>query len=429
VWCFVCKIGLNAHFVHFLSTETGLPMRKNRSITAMVALPLMLACAGAHAASSYQMAPITPASTQSANGESLINWSYTNLINATGQTAGTVTANGKVAFLPATVGADGVVVSHSVTSGTQAYLADENGVKTLGTLGRSTSYAAAINNQGQVVGTAQNEVFNTTSTLSLGGQSWTTVSDARAFLYSNGQMHDLGTLGGSTSSATAINNKGVVLGQSTTAGDQQVKMFTYSQGTMTALNTAAGAVGAAINDQGQVTGELNGQAFLYQNGQLTSLGKGGGLMSQGVALSSAGQVTGNVMFEGGLYQAFLYDQGTFTLLGGLPALNNITFSEARSVNNQGNVVGSSLFGSYEQHGFLYRDGQMIDLNTLVDSSIANNVTLTDALSIDDTGAIVAFGSNGLRYRLTPTTAVPEPQSLILMGLGLAAMAAWRRRRT
>jgi probable HAF family extracellular repeat protein len=46
---------------------------------------------------------------------------------------------------------------------------------------------------------------------------------------------DLGTLGGSSSNPTAINNKGQVIGGSLTAGDLASHAFLYSDGTMTDL--------------------------------------------------------------------------------------------------------------------------------------------------------------------------------------------------
>ena len=66
----------------------------------------------------------------------------------------------------------------------------------LGTLGGIFSVAVAVNEQGQVVGTSQ-----------------TAARESHAFLWENGVMTDLGTLGGGTDSfAQAINNSGQVAG-------------------------------------------------------------------------------------------------------------------------------------------------------------------------------------------------------------------------
>ena len=61
-------------------------------------------------------------------------------------------------------------------------------VTDLGTLGGSSSYATCINNSGQIAGEA--DTTNTT----------------HAFLFSGGNMTDLGTLNGGESQATSINN-------------------------------------------------------------------------------------------------------------------------------------------------------------------------------------------------------------------------------
>ena len=106
-----------------------------------------------------------------------------------------------------------------------------------------------------------------------------------AFLYSNGTMAYLGTLGGSWSYATGINDSGQVVGWADTSSTQHA--FLYSNGTMTDLgafpggNSWSGA--SAINASGQVVGYSTVSsgyeyAFLYSNGTMTDLGTvpGGG---------------------------------------------------------------------------------------------------------------------------------------------------------
>ena len=70
-------------------------------------------------------------------------------------------------------------------------------------------------------------------------------------------MTDLGTLGGTNSYAIAINDRGQVVGYSGTDRGMTGHAFLYSDGAMTDLGTLGGAVGSwasAINDRGQVVG-------------------------------------------------------------------------------------------------------------------------------------------------------------------------------
>ena len=91
----------------------------------------------------------------------------------------------------------------------------------------------------------------------------------QAFLYSNGAMTSLGTLGGSgtSSKATGINNTGQVVGFSNTAGEGEgnanYQAFLYSNGTMTNLGTLGGtfSVGSAINQVVAVQGEAKQAAM------------------------------------------------------------------------------------------------------------------------------------------------------------------------
>lgn len=79
--------------------------------------------------------------------------------------------------------------------------------------------AYGINDNGQVAGSSYIE--------NLG---------PHAFLYSEGVMQDLGTLGGAVSYAFGINNNGQVTGYSSANG---YHAFLYSDGVMTDLNTFA----------------------------------------------------------------------------------------------------------------------------------------------------------------------------------------------
>src|SRR6185369_8175765 len=67
---------------------------------------------------------------------------------------------------------------------------------------------------------------------------------------------DLGTLGGSFSSPSAINNSGQIAGYASLAGDETNHGFLYSGGVITDLGTLGGSYSAAwaMNDSGQIAG-------------------------------------------------------------------------------------------------------------------------------------------------------------------------------
>jgi uncharacterized membrane protein len=96
-----------------------------------------------------------------------------------------------------------------------ADLRSSNGnLRDLGTLGGNGSVAWAINNAGQVTGNALNDIpddFNGFGDFGIVGATQT-----HAFLWQNGVMQDLGTLGGPDSGPFAINQQGQVVGMAAT---------------------------------------------------------------------------------------------------------------------------------------------------------------------------------------------------------------------
>lgn len=130
----------------------------------------------------------------------------------------------------------------------------------LGTLpAGKMSYATAINNRGQIAGTAEYQWSE------WGG------GPEHAFLYEKGVMKDLGTLGGASSRAFGINERGHVVGASDLAegNPDGEHAFLYADGVMHDLGTLApGSSSRArgINNLGLVVGSYSlntGRSFIY----------------------------------------------------------------------------------------------------------------------------------------------------------------------
>src|ERR1700747_3386215 len=95
-----------------------------------------------------------------------------------------------------------------------AVLWENDKIHDLGTLGGTASFATVLNDHSQVIGEALNSVPDPLSILGLG--DGTTLAQTRAFLWERGKMHDLGTLGGPDSWAMFVNDRGQVAGTSYT---------------------------------------------------------------------------------------------------------------------------------------------------------------------------------------------------------------------
>jgi len=179
---------------------------------------------------------------------------------------------------------------------------------------------------------------------------------------------DLGTLGGPTSNAWSINDRGQIVGWSTLPGAATWHAFLYSEGRMIDLGTLAGgnSEARAVNDSGEVAGSSDGTAFLYHDGAMQDLGTLGGISSTAYGINSARWVVGNSIptFDTPYADAFLFCVGEMIDLGTLGGIG----STAYGINDAGQVVGFAADLFQQVHAFLY-NGQMIDLGPGAASAI------------------------------------------------------------
>jgi probable HAF family extracellular repeat protein len=299
----------------------------------------------------------------------------------------------------------------------RAVLWQNGSITDLGTLpeGGYESGAQSVNSRAQVVGWAQNTVPDP-----YGMALWSNIFNnynpypyayqMRAFLWQNGVMQDLGTLGSGTDAyGMAINERGQVIGISYTNSAPNEVMtpcsigsaiptqdpFLWENGKMTDLGTLGGTCGQpqAINNQGQVVGtsDLAGDQvshpFLWSKEHgMQDLGSLGGSMAGAAMINDFGVVVGgSTLVDNPQGDAFLWD-------GSMHDLGNINgCSLAFSINNSGQVVGSWGNNGCTQGGFLWENGgPMVDLNTLISSKSGFSVVLVR--NINDLGEITGRGA-------------------------------------
>jgi probable HAF family extracellular repeat protein len=189
-------------------------------------------------------------------------------------------------------------------------------------------------------------------------------------------MRDLGTLGGTSSVAQAINDHGRVVGTSTTATGE-THAFAWANGRMRDLGLAAFATANDLNERGQVTGGVPvGEAYhayRLRGGHLTDLDTADVPYSEGVAINETGQVAGNsAPAQAQFNHGFLWSRGRRIDLGALGG----GFSSAAGINDHGAVVGQSTTTDGPMRGFVWRHGVMTALGVLADGengSRANDI--------------------------------------------------------
>jgi probable HAF family extracellular repeat protein len=263
------------------------------------------------------------------------------------------------------------------------------------------------------------------------------------FLWQDGEMIQLPTLGGNNGVAMAISNRGEVAGFAETSTSDpgcpapQVLQFepaVWEKGMVHKLPTFAGdpdGVAQQMNDNGVVVGgsgtcaAFNANflynlvpihALLWEKGKATDLGNLGGKTGQAGGniaydINNQGQVVGNSDLPGDTtFHAFLWTRKTG--MQDLGTLSGDVASFSISINNAGSAVGGSLDAKFNPRAFLWEKGVMTDLNTRILGH--SSLYLLTGCSINSRGEITGLGVTATgeihTYLATPTQSVATSES-------------------
>ncbi len=272
----------------------------------------------------------------------------------------------------------------------------------LGTLGKPDGNSwinwGGINNSGEAVGMSE------TSTPDPDGEDvcgFGTYLTCVPFFWRDGHMSALPTVGGNNGQASAINDRGEVAGYAETpvvdSGCPPYKTtlaVLWERGNAQSLPTVGSdpdGVAFGINDQGQAVG-YSGNCFfathavMWKNNTAFVLQDLGGTLSNvAYVINNLGQIAGKVRSADGThYVAALWQpDGTLTTHEPLPGDLD---AFATGINNRGQVVGNNFDSSFNwSHGFIWQNGVMTDLNTLIPAD--SNLFVISASNINERGQI------------------------------------------
>lgn len=301
-----------------------------------------------------------------------------------------VTVVGPAGSLPTGINQAGAVVGFTRVSPTseRAFVNYGRGPIDLGLRGGTSNVAVAINDKGEVLG-------NVT----------TASGQLRGYVYSRGSFRPIAGVAGQHTRFIDINNAGYILATSAPVGDSTSG---NPRGYLRAPNGTYRDIGTlpypnpttqpeALNNRNQVTGE-SGQlilpeipfyAFVWSRGAMRQLGSFGNTPNYGLDINDRGQVAGYTAtgtFREAL--ATIWTHGRPTLLDTRAPTPGGRFSTADAINNHGHVAGNSDFlGPY-----IYRGKRMESLNALIDPRSGWRIGFVRG--INDAGQIAADASRG-----------------------------------
>jgi probable HAF family extracellular repeat protein len=252
-------------------------------------------------------------------------------------------------------------------------------------------------------------------------------ADSRSNALPGYAVTDLGTLGGTLSFATGINDRGWVDGFSNLKGDVEQHAFLWRRGVMTDLgtlggpNSGVGFWGQAPNDHGAIAGtgesstidpnneqfcasfnsffsapatQYECRPFLWRDGAITALPTFGGNNGTANQINDRGQVVGAAETTALdptcatptlTRLPALWENG---VIHKLPVMPGDDSAVANAINESGQAVGISVgtcTGS-PAHAVLWEHGKVTGLGSL------GGTAFDEATSINNQGQVVGFSS-------------------------------------
>jgi hypothetical protein len=221
----------------------------------------------------------------------------------------------------------------------------------------------------------------------------------------------IATLPGTGTLFNSINDSGVVVGN----GGVPPTGFVFAGGSYSSF--AAGCAAADINDQGDVVGYCNGQAFLQKSGNTPmALNPPGSAFNVAGGINDLGQIVGQEQI-GGVDSGFLRNiDDTYSIVSYPGAL----VTGLLKINDQ------SVFIGFFEDSF----GDSFDFYGTVGNLIPFSIPNATVNGINDENQIVGsyVDSNGVTHGFISSIA-PEPSSSLfgLAGISVLAILKLRRR--
>ncbi len=252
------------------------------------------------------------------------------------------------------------------------------------------------------------------------GWMLSTSNTFHACLFNGRETVALGLLPGHNESAAAAVNGSdppVVVGksQNNVTGPQTAIRWIDGKPEALVLPLPPYGVANAINDAGVIIGWMGPSAgrhaFIWNDGNVIDLGViPGGSSSEARGLNNRGDVVGSgiVPLPGGgnTRHAFVYLDGVMTDIGTLPGFNR---SDAYDINDGRVVVGHcSNTNNASFAAFVWKDGVMTALDDVVTSD-QGQVEVNLAYAINNTGQIAGsgeFDNEEIALLLTPVPPIP-----------------------
>jgi probable HAF family extracellular repeat protein len=204
------------------------------------------------------------------------------------------------------------------------------------------------------------------------------------YSYSVQEIPSIGA--GFISAASAINDNGDVTGEA--EGQAYYTLFSYRNGVSTSFGPRSSDLSAtsdAIDNNGAVAATISGnqgsKATIYRGSQIQTLpdpGLGATVLDE----NSSGTDVGYVNVSHGYVRAAEWNDGKLKVLGDIPGL----ITQLTAVNSKGEAVGSTMDSNFKQSAFAVIDGKVQYLR-------AQSYTMSGVNDVNDNGDVVGGGTD------------------------------------